>query len=66
VAIILSCDGRKFDSLAIDFLLGKDFLAFSELAVTRLDRFARSTRDPLNLLDKLGKESIGCRWCVRR
>ena len=26
----LSCDGRKFDSLAIDFLLGKDFLAFSE------------------------------------
>ena len=30
VAIIRSCDGRKFDSLAIDFLLGKDFLAFSE------------------------------------
>jgi DNA invertase Pin-like site-specific DNA recombinase len=36
------------------------------VGVTRLDRFARSTRDPLNLLDKLGKESIGCRWCVRR
>jgi DNA invertase Pin-like site-specific DNA recombinase len=36
------------------------------VVVTRLDRFARSTRDPLNLLDKLGKESIGCRWCVRR
>jgi DNA invertase Pin-like site-specific DNA recombinase len=32
------------------------------VGVTRLDRFARSTRDPLNLL----KESIGCRWCVRR
>jgi hypothetical protein len=30
VVIIRSCDGRKFDSLAIDFLLGKDFLAFSE------------------------------------
>ena len=30
VGIIRSCDGRKFHSLAIDFLLGKDFLAFSE------------------------------------
>jgi DNA invertase Pin-like site-specific DNA recombinase len=29
------------------------------IVVTRLDRLARSTRDLLNLLDRLGKDSIG-------
>jgi DNA invertase Pin-like site-specific DNA recombinase len=27
--------------------------------VTRLDRLARSTRDPLNVLDRLGKADLG-------
>jgi hypothetical protein len=29
------------------------------IVVTRLDRLARSTRDLLNLLDRLGKDNIG-------
>src|SRR5262249_56259171 len=36
------------------------------VVVTRLDRLARSTRDLLNVLDRLGKDGVGSNRFARR
>jgi DNA invertase Pin-like site-specific DNA recombinase len=50
--------GRNDDRAALQRML-KDAAPGDVIVVTRLDRLARSTRDLLNILDRLGKDDIG-------
>jgi DNA invertase Pin-like site-specific DNA recombinase len=50
--------GAETDRKALAKLM-RDASPGDTVVVTRLDRLARSTRDLLNLLDRLGKDSIG-------
>ena len=50
--------GAETDRKALAKLM-KEASPGDTVVVTRLDRLARSTRDLLNLLDRLGKDNIG-------
>lgn len=50
--------GKNDDRAALQRML-KDAASGDVIVVTRLDRLARSTRDLLNILDRLGKDDIG-------